>query len=1003
MAARRAKRPADPPTRAPFRAQTGDEVQPSSAPTAPTLDAFANPAAKLGIDQQTLLAGSTYNFNPISRNRLLLENAYRGSWIVRQAVDIIPEDMTREGITIKGSLAPEIKAAITTEAGKKNLWGELNAGLRWARLYGGAIVLVEIDGQDNATPLRTETIGKGQFKGLRAFDRWMLEPSLSAGELIHEAGPKQGLPVWYNLTVQAGGIPRGRLHHTRCIRFEGADLPFFQRQMENLWGLSVLEPLWDRLMAFDSATIGAAQLVFKAHLRTIYLQNYRQAAAIGGPSWNAILKAMEMIRLYQHHEGLTVLDAADKMEYNQYSFAGLDSVMVQFAHQLSGALGIPMVRLFGQSPGGLDATGASDIRNFYDRIKELQESELRQPVSLILQCEHRSQTGQALPDDCDFEFQPLWQLNDSERIEIAQRAGAAVAMPFSQGLVDKATALKELKQSSEVTGVWGHISDEDIAAAEAEPPPIPELPGFGHLEQPREPQQLQQRPRETPALEFTPLHHLQLRSLEMAEPREKGTAAGEIDDLARKVRPATFDEHDLRLLVGLPQFAHHDLVHVRSSEGMVAYHGTRYRFDKFSLGALRTGEGRTSFGAGLYFAEDPEVAEYYEHKIGGEHGYLYTVHLEANPDRFIDYDKPFADQSAMVRSALSRLGFGDIVPFSITPGFAQQLREQGIVGARYLDQFSRAQGVGTHDFVVFDPSIIHVISREGGVCRFDALHRKVCANGEATSTDAYDPNQPRAPEGSSEGGQWTAGGGRGKTEAAEEKPKLSREDFERLIQESKKKVEQKAEHVRLVKEKAEATAKLYGFPEDKISFRTDDYMFTVNGMPYTAAGLHHSDTGKIEIFPNEIQDPDTVSGIMAHEIMHHRFDTVMHRRSEEYQAILKEEDPTRDLMHAGTGLLKPPYDKKYPVYQALTEFESGPKSEGHNAQSMIERDAISPYADAYCKEWLKGAESKVNTPQVYHECLAEIARKHHETGIITGPKPWADFYKLVQKAYRSIE
>lgn len=50
------------------------------------------------------------------------------------------------------------------------------------------------------------------------------------------------------------------------------------------------------------------------------------------------------------------------------------------------------------------------------------------------------------------------------------------------------------------------------------------------------------------------------------------------------------------------------------SEG-VAWHGTPYRFDKFSLDNIGSGEGNQAFGHGLYFAGNPEVAKYYRDEI----------------------------------------------------------------------------------------------------------------------------------------------------------------------------------------------------------------------------------------------------------------------------------------------------------------------------------------------------------------------------------------------------
>jgi hypothetical protein len=57
------------------------------------------------------------------------------------------------------------------------------------------------------------------------------------------------------------------VHYSRCFRYTGVDLPYWQKIAENMWGMSIYERLWDRLTAFDSTTQGIAQLVYRAHLR----------------------------------------------------------------------------------------------------------------------------------------------------------------------------------------------------------------------------------------------------------------------------------------------------------------------------------------------------------------------------------------------------------------------------------------------------------------------------------------------------------------------------------------------------------------------------------------------------------------------------------------------------------------------------------------------------------------------------------------------------------------
>jgi hypothetical protein len=48
-----------------------------------------------------------------------------------------------------------------------------------------------------------------------------------------------------------------------------------------------------------------------------------------------------------------------------------------------------------------------------------------------------------------------------------------------------------------------------------------------------------------------------------------------------------------------------------------AYHGSPHDFDKFSLDKIGTGEGAQAYGHGLYFAENPKVAEEYKKVLSG--------------------------------------------------------------------------------------------------------------------------------------------------------------------------------------------------------------------------------------------------------------------------------------------------------------------------------------------------------------------------------------------------
>jgi len=54
-----------------------------------------------------------------------------------------------------------------------------------------------------------------------------------------------------------------------------------------------------------------------------------------------------------------------------------------------------------------------------------------------------------------------------------------------------------------------------------------------------------------------------------------------------------------------------------AAEGVEAYHGSPYEFDEFDTGKIGTGEGAQAYGHGLYFAENPEVAQAYRSRLAG--------------------------------------------------------------------------------------------------------------------------------------------------------------------------------------------------------------------------------------------------------------------------------------------------------------------------------------------------------------------------------------------------
>jgi hypothetical protein len=125
-------------------------------------------------------------------------------------------------------------------------------------------------------------------------------------------------------------------------------------------------------------------------------------------------------------------------------------------------------------------------------------------------------------------------------------------------------------------------------------------------------------------------------------------------------------------------------------------------------------------------------------------GRMYEVDINADPDQFLDWDKPFSQQSAAVQAGLRKIGYTPPDPQSMGkngdlgativqswPGHATDFSEAGIPGIKYLDQGSRASGSGSSNYVVFDPKNIAILKKYG----ISGLSAGATAASEADSND----------------------------------------------------------------------------------------------------------------------------------------------------------------------------------------------------------------------------------------------------------------------------
>ena len=421
-------------------------------------DAFSNPLFRLGYGSQSPLEATEYPLTRMTDNYALLNSLYRDNWVVQNVVGIIPDDMTKKWFAPAGAVGPEHLKELDRVQRVTALRERVNEGLRWGRLYGGAAGLIMIRGQEGmlGQPLELESIYPGTFQGLYILDRWQgVVPGM---ELVFEGG--EPVPAYYSIT-DARGNTVAKVHHSRLVRFTGRDLPFLERVAELYWGESEVEALYNDVVKHDNVAANMAALTFRANVDTMEVQNLDQLFSVtSGEQQRRFWNVMQAQSVMKSNFGMQLVNRGDQIKNTQYTFTGLQEVYDSMCLDLSGASRIPVTKLFGRSPAGMTAPGASD---YYDYVDTLREAKLRPILEKLLPVLAMSAWG-AVPDGLDITFPPLWTPTAAEVAEIALKKAQAIRDTFQAGLFRADTAQRELKKLADETGMFDSISEEEIAA-----------------------------------------------------------------------------------------------------------------------------------------------------------------------------------------------------------------------------------------------------------------------------------------------------------------------------------------------------------------------------------------------------------------------------------------------------------------------------------------------------------------------------------------------------------
>ena len=409
------------------------------------IDSLSNVVSGLGTSKDK---GVWDRFTFMPHIRAEIDAAYRGDWLARKIVNIPPFDMAREWREWKAE-QPQIES-IENEEKRLGVIRKTVQGLTWSRLYGGAALILGFGDADPEKPA-PKTVGRMGLRYLHVVNRFELAAGPIQRDIMDEY---YGEPSYWMTYSQSLGYVK--IHPSRVIPFIGAERADKDINAE-YWGDSTLEAIYDAVHNAALSNAGIASMIHEAKLDVVKIPRLSEQLT----TQEYANKLTTRFALANQMKGLVntlLLDSEEEWNQKQLTFANMPEVMREFLQVACGAGDIPATRLLGMSPGGMNSTGESDLRNYYDRIGADQKIWLGPSLKRLDDALIASALGN-LPQDIWYDWAPLWQQSEKERAETDKLKSETTANYQKTGLIPVDALAKGVQNRLEEDGTYPGLAD----------------------------------------------------------------------------------------------------------------------------------------------------------------------------------------------------------------------------------------------------------------------------------------------------------------------------------------------------------------------------------------------------------------------------------------------------------------------------------------------------------------------------------------------------------------
>ena len=347
--------------------------------------------------------------------------------LIRACIQTVSDDLSRKWIKIDGCEDPQKLEKIENELKKLHIKDLFHKAVTTTGYMGGAFIFIDTGEDDLTLPLAINDLSAELKDGAKV--KFVV------------VDPVNVSPIEYNcidplrddyMRPRMWQVLGRRVHASRLLTFVENQPPMLLKPNYNFLGIPQAQILWDYVMHFNQTRASTARLLEKISL--LVVQTDMDAVLSDEHGIELFDAKMEFLERYRNNDSVFVCDKESEGVMNvQTTIAGCTDVVRQALELIACINRTPAVKLLGISPSGFNATGESDLKNYYDYIASKQEL-YREQIQTIINVIQLVEFGTIDPA-ITFKFEPLNEENKASQAMTAQtKIGALTQLVDRQAM-----------------------------------------------------------------------------------------------------------------------------------------------------------------------------------------------------------------------------------------------------------------------------------------------------------------------------------------------------------------------------------------------------------------------------------------------------------------------------------------------------------------------------------------------------------------------------------------